>query len=196
MISNKQKAFTLIELLVVVAIIGILAAVGVVAYSGYTKNAKKVVCLENSKFFKNELLRKWMHGQMQNTPDITFTGGYCFLHWLPSYAYLTPQGSNIVAQMKANNTINSFCLQEYAGAEHFLADHFYGMGYRNPFYGNHGSFNTKAALGSPARDNTLYEGGSVLRCGANAGLTDKYKCKIITMCELGQTTEITIEAPR
>ena len=37
---RSKKCFTLIELLVVVAIIGILAAVGVVAYNGYTSNAK------------------------------------------------------------------------------------------------------------------------------------------------------------
>ena len=45
----KQNGFTLIELLVVVAIIGILAAVGVVAYSGYTNSAKKSVVKANQK---------------------------------------------------------------------------------------------------------------------------------------------------
>ena len=44
---KNNKGFTLIELLVVVAIIGILAAVGTVAYTGYTKAAKKNATASN-----------------------------------------------------------------------------------------------------------------------------------------------------
>tara|TARA_B100001250_G_scaffold279180_1_gene241556 strand:- start:553 stop:1041 length:489 start_codon:yes stop_codon:yes gene_type:complete len=57
----KINGFTLIELLVVVAIIGILASVGVVAYSGYTDAAKKGVAKANhksvTKYVAAELMR-------------------------------------------------------------------------------------------------------------------------------------------
>ena len=47
---KNNKGFTLIELLVVVAIIGILAAVGTVAYTGYTDGAKK-----------NQIMHLWLN---------------------------------------------------------------------------------------------------------------------------------------
>ncbi len=57
----NHRAFTLIELLVVVAIIGILAAVGVVAYNGYTSSAKKNASIANfknvAKYISNEVMK-------------------------------------------------------------------------------------------------------------------------------------------
>ena len=59
--SNNKKGFTLIELLVVVAIIGILAAVGVVAYNGYTNSAKVNAVKSNhkmaAKYIQSEIIK-------------------------------------------------------------------------------------------------------------------------------------------
>ena len=78
----KQQAFTLIELLVVVAIIGILAAIGVVAYNGYTGAAKKSATKANHSSMIKDLANRLAWCELGNTrfnywPDYSGTsGGY------------------------------------------------------------------------------------------------------------------------
>ena len=73
----NKKAFTLIELLVVVAIIGILAAVGVTTFSGFQEKAKIVAVKSNlklvTKFTSVELMRCIIDGK---TKAWSFSTGY------------------------------------------------------------------------------------------------------------------------
>ena len=68
----KQKGFTLIELLVVVAIIGILAAVGVVAYNGYTGAAKVSAVKSNFNLVVKKLTLLKQRCEIDGSVDIMY----------------------------------------------------------------------------------------------------------------------------
>lgn len=66
----KQQGFTLIELLIVVAIIGILAAVGVPQYGNYLDRSQQSACIGELTSFRAEVLAANAIGE--DPADFTF----------------------------------------------------------------------------------------------------------------------------
>ena len=106
----KNNGFTLIELLVVVAIIGILAAVGVVAYSGYTAGAKKAATKSQHKTVVKFMQSEIMKCSIGET-NLTLKNS---------------KGSNVSISCNSSS-VNTITL----GSR--FVDHFRGDGCKNPF---------------------------------------------------------------
>ena len=107
----NRKGFTLIELLVVVAIIGILAAVGVVAYSGYTSGAKKASIKANHKS-----VLKFISSEMQKCEIL----GYIELYYNSS----NPTKKYQVTCDRSGQTTRDMALS--------FNEHFKNIGFKNP----------------------------------------------------------------
>lgn len=77
--KKLQKGFSLVELLVVVAIIGVLAGVGIVGYQSYTESAKSRVAIANynsvKRFVETELTL--LNNNIQTVSGALQEGGSC-----------------------------------------------------------------------------------------------------------------------
>ena len=142
--KTLQKGFSLVELLVVVAIIGVLAGVGIVGYQGYTDAAKERVAMANynsvKRFIDTELVLLNNNIQVTSASIRTFAGGSC---------------ATTVAQFDNSNNTAAHSLGTFLqGIECYFSAGAggYGNSFKNPYMGAADSqviYNQNAAANRP-----------------------------------------------
>jgi type IV pilus assembly protein PilA len=120
--KNLQKGFSLVELLVVVAIIGVLAGVGIVGYQSYTESAKEKVAEANYnsivRFVETELTL--LNNGVQDKSGALFANTY---------------GATAVgtAAFQRGNATNGSIADLKAAVEFHFSTNTGGLKFKNPF---------------------------------------------------------------
>ena len=116
----NKKGFTLVELLVVVAILGVLAAVGIVSFGGYLGKSKQVASKTNYKIVKDFIINEVNGCQVDRfpqlyNPDGTIKKPACPVHAKGSLEYFVVHFNYIKLKNPYNNNklaVNYDCSNE------------------------------------------------------------------------------------
>jgi type IV pilus assembly protein PilA len=140
--KTLQKGFSLVELLVVVAIIGVLAGVGIVGYQGYTDSAKERVAVANlnsvKRFIDTELTL--LNNNIQT-----------------SSASINAYSTNCAGSTTSYNNVSDDLEAFLKGvACYFAINDGYGNAFKNPYKPVQSQVQyAGVAIDPPATDNTI-----------------------------------------